>query len=407
MSLDHKLSLAQARQLALVGHGLNDGWALTQDRRGAAEVVERLGYVQIDTIAVVERAHHHTIWSRQGDYAPAMLDELLAFDRSVFEYWHHAACYLPTRDYRYSLAQMRAYGESDRGREWLVENRDLVDHVLGRIRDEGGLRSSDFEAPEGHRGGWWSRKPAKVALEDLFSRGDLMISAREGFQRRYDLRERVLPEWVDQSEPTAIEIGEHYARQNLRRMGLLQARDLTLPRLHRGDATRALAALVAAGEVVAVQVEGLEGDSHLCLADSLTRADAHHDDGAVHLLSPFDPLTIQRRWLLRLFGFDYALECYLPAAKRLHGYFSLPLLWGQRFAGRVDAKADRQAGALLLRHVELEEPYELSEAFFAALATACWRFAAFNGCDQVQVERTTPDLVTEPLRRAVEAGAHA
>ena len=407
MSLDHKLSLAQARQLALAGHGLNDGWMLAQDRLGAAEVVERLGYVQIDTIAVVERAHHHTIWSRQGAYRPAMLDELLALDRSVFEYWHHAACYLPMRDYRYSLAQMRAYRENDRSRAWLSENRELVDYVLGRIRDEGGLRTSDFEAPPGHRGAWWFRKPAKVALEELFSRGDLMVSARENFQRRYDLRERVLPPGVELREPTAGEIGVHYARQNLRRMGLLQGRDLTLPPLHRQDAVQGLDALWADGEVVAVQVEGLGDEPYFCLAESLAQIEAHHDDGAAHLLSPFDPLTIQRRWLLRLFGFDYALECYLPAAKRLHGYFSLPVLWGQRFVGRVDSKADRQAGTLLLRHVELEEPYELSEPFWAALSAACWRFAAFNGCQQVLVERTTPELVAEPLRRAIEASAYA
>lgn len=402
------LSLAQARRLALAGHGLGDGAHLPAGQSAAALIVERLGYVQIDTISVVERAHHHTIWARDKDYQPWMLDNLLAQDRLVFEYWHHAACYLPMRDYRFSLAHMRAYQANKRSRDWMDSHRDVIDEVLGRIRDEGALRSADFEAPEGFvRGTWWDRKPHKIALETLFDRGDLMIAAREGFQRRYDLKERVLPDWVDLSEPTAEETGRHLALQNLRRMGLLQERDLVLPSLHRSDAVAALAALQSTGKVAPVAVEGLGEAPHLCLAERLAYLDAEDDDELVHLLSPFDPLVIQRRWLSRLFGFDYALECYLPAAKRVHGYFSLPVLWRQRFVGRVDAKADRKAGVFVLRHLELEQPYELSEAFFAALATASRRYAAFAGCAQVAVEETTPAIAAAPLRRAMQEGDHA
>ena len=402
MSSMPQLSLAEARQLALAGHGLADGTQPPHGRQVVADVVARLGYVQIDTIAVVERAHHHTIWSRFGAYRPEMLDTLLAKDRQVFEYWHHAACYLPMHDYRYSLAQMRAHRQSARMREWFGENAGLVDHVLGRIREEGGLRSADFEAPPDHvRGGWWSRKPAKLALEMLFTRGDLMISAREGFQRRYDLRERVLPACVDQSEPDHAEIGRHLVRQNLRRMGLLQPRDFTLPRLHRVDATRALEALVKAGEVLPVQVEG-QDQPYYHLADALPPQPA--SDDTAHLLSPFDPLVIQRAWLRRLFGFDYSLECYLPAAKRVYGYYSLPILWRQRFVGRVDAKADRKAGLFMLRHLVLDEPYETSPEFYMALARATWRYASFAGCGEVTIEATEPPAAAEALRAALHQG---
>lgn len=402
MSSIVQFSLDEARRLALAGHGLGDGAHLPQGSRAVVGVVEQLGYVQIDTIAVVERAHHHTIWSRYGAYRHEMLDALLARDRLLFEYWHHAACYLPMRDYRYSLAQMHAFDQSAQARAWFADNASLVELVLGRISDEGGLRSSDFEAPPGHvRAGWWARKPAKVALEMLLSRGDLMISAREGFQRRYDLRERVLPTWVDQSAPDRHEIGRHLVLQNLRRMGLAQPRDLTLPRMHRTDAAQALQALVKTGEVTPVQVEGQE-QPYYSLAGALPPPT--DGDDAAHLLSPFDPLVIQRAWLRRLFGFDYSLECYLPAAKRVYGYYSLPILWRQRFVGRVDAKADRQDGVFRLRRLVFEQPYELSADPMAAMAAAIWRYAAFAGCGEVAIEAVDPPAAAAALRLALEAG---
>ncbi len=402
--------MAQARRLALAGHGLGDDWALSGDRQGAAEVVARLGYVQIDTISVVARAHDHTIWSRHAAYQSSMLDALLARDRSIFEYWHHAAAYLPMADYRFSLAQMRANAQAPWVRNWFASDADTANMVLARIRDEGGLRSADFEAPDGFvRGNWWSRKPAKQALDALFARGDLMITAREGFQRRYDLPERVLPPGLDLTEPSAAEIGRHYVRQNLRRMGLAQERDLLLPRLHRKDAADALAEMVASGEAVGVTVEGLtgaDGQPHYCLSERLDLADTHRPNGAAQLLSPFDPLVIKRAWLKRLFAFDYALECYLPVSRRVHGYYSLPILWGERFVGRMDAKADRKQGLFILRRTELEEHCVPTHELCAALAEAAWRYASFLGCGAVLVEETVPIEMGALLRAAVTASGH-
>jgi uncharacterized protein YcaQ len=193
-----RISIARAQKLALHGQGLDGPWKLPAGKEGVAQTIERLGYVQIDTISVVERAHHHTLWSRRSDYGPGMLHELLAADRRVFEYWTHAASYLPMRDYRYYAGRMRSFASSDRARQFLADHAKLVREVLRRIRAEGALASADFAAPDGRkRGPWWDWKPAKAALETLFSMGELMVSRRRNFQRVYDLTERVLPAGIE------------------------------------------------------------------------------------------------------------------------------------------------------------------------------------------------------------------
>ena len=164
-----KISISTARKLAIRCQGLDAPWKLPKGKEGIAQVVECLGYVQIDTISVVQRAHHHTLWARRSDYTPQMLHELQAQDRRVFEWWGHAASYLPMRDYRYYLPRMRAFAESQKTRDWLGQNTQLVRDVVDRIRDEGPLGSSDFSAPEGQRGSWWDWKPAKKAIQH---RGD-------------------------------------------------------------------------------------------------------------------------------------------------------------------------------------------------------------------------------------------
>ena len=163
-----KLSLSRARRLAIHAQGLDGRWRLPKGKEGAAQAIERLGYVQIDTIAVVERAHHHTIWARCPDHTRADLHELLATDRRVFEYWANAASYVPMSDYRYYVPRMRA--AANRRHAWYLsaEGREIREHVVERIRNEGPLGSIDFKAPEGRkRGSWWDWKPPKQAMEML------------------------------------------------------------------------------------------------------------------------------------------------------------------------------------------------------------------------------------------------
>ncbi|MBN1402425.1 MAG: YcaQ family DNA glycosylase [Anaerolineae bacterium] len=397
-----RISKQQARRLAIACQGLDGALAWAEGKEGVAQAINHLGYVQIDTIAVVQRAHHHTLWVRRPDYEPDMLWELQAEDRRIFEYWAPAASFVPMNHYRYYLPAMRAHAERPRTKKWLAEHADLVEHVLGRIREEGGLASADFEAPEGFkRGTWWSRKPAKQALEHLFSMGKLMVSARRGFQRVYDLPERVLPPDVDRSEPVAEERRLFRLRRALRTQGVITVRGWRWGRQETRDALVDLAeSLVERGELARIEVEGLEDEAHYGAPEFFAGCSeaALAETPPLQILSPFDNLIIDRDRLLSLFGFDFSLECYLPAEKRRYGYFALPILWGDRFVGRVDCKADRKAEILLVRQLSMELDADMNGPFIAALAARLCAFAAFNGCSEVSVEGTEPHMIVDPLR---------
>ncbi|MFH1570320.1 MAG: crosslink repair DNA glycosylase YcaQ family protein [Gemmatimonadota bacterium] len=393
-----KLSRPSARRLALRAQGLDRAWRPGRGKEAAARTVERLGYVQIDTISVVQRAHEHVLWARAPGYRPEYLDELLARDRRVFEYWAHAAAYLPFTDFRYYLPRMRGAAGWRRNREWRARNESFVQRVLDRVRAEGALGSADFEHQPGDRGAWWGWKPAKMALETLYNTGELMVTARRGFQRLYDLPERVIPPGTVTAEPTGEEQVRHFTRRALASLGVATARQLGKPFGNR-RADEALPQMVAEGEAVEVAVEGLE-EPHYAEPQALERLPRpRHRD--VHLLCPFDNLVIDRPRLRQLFGFDYSLECYTPSAKRRHGYYVLPVLWGDELVGRLDPKAERRERVLRVLRLSFEPDFSDYEALLPPLASRLWAYAAFNGCDEVAVESTEPRQIRAALVRAL------
>jgi uncharacterized protein YcaQ len=400
------LSRSDARRIVLHAQGLDGRWRPRRGKEGAAEIVERLGYVQIDTIAVIERAHHHVLWTRHPGYRPNMLRELLGRDRRVIEQWTHAAAYVPTADYRFYVPGMRRYAERPKVRSWLEENRAVVARVRERIQTEGPLGSADFADPRGKRGPWWDWKPAKRALEILFRSGELMITARRNFHRLYDLAERVLPAEIGTSPPPPDELARFVVRRYLSSQGVATAKNAGWWLRDRTRVAAALEELVDNGEVLPVNIEGVEDGSAFCWTAALEEAPRRSSRRKpLHLLSPFDNLVIDRQRTERLFGFDYRLECYTPAAQRRYGYFTLPILWGDRFVGRLDPKADRKVRRLLVRNLVLEPDLGAPDAFYAALAEKLREFALFNGCEQIAVE---PNVVDPPgaLLRAALATAH-
>ena len=397
-----KLTRLQARRLAIHCQGLDGRWKLPAGKEGVARAVERLGYVQIDTIAVVQRAHHHTIWSRRGDYHGEMLHELQARDRRVFEYWAPAASYLPMRDFRYYVRRLPGYLERHTS-GFLAEHRPLVRHVLARIRAEGPLGSADFRAPEGRRrGSWWDWKPAKQALEALFNVGELMVAERRHFQRLYDLTDRVLPPDVDTTPPDRLERARHVLRRRLAAQGLTRPGHRTLRDRRAVDA--ALEEMTASGEVTPVEVRGLEGEPYYALTEVLEQAAGRRPPRGkpLHILSPFDSLVINRWRLRALFDFDCKLECYLPATKRRWGYFCLPILWGAEFVGRADCKAERKARKLVVRTLMFEPGFQDHGAVLRPLAAKLRDFAAFNECERVVVEQAAPARARAPLNRELK-----
>lgn len=402
-----RISLSTARRLAIGSQGLDGRWKLPRGKEGIAQTVERIGYVQIDTISVVERAHHHTLWTRRPDYDPGMLHELQAEDRRVFEYWARAAAYVPMGDYRYYVRRMRAYAESGRTWNWLDQNSEFAKSVLDRIRAEGPLASADFKAPhEKRRAAWWDWKPAKVALEVLFATGELMVTERRNFQRIYDLTERVLPGGTDTTEPDADEQARFVVRRELEGRGITTAREVRWRITPPKDIEKAVRALVDSREITPVEVEGLDGEQHYALTERLEKASRQRRSSThLHLLSPFDNLVIHRTWLERFFGFDYSLECYNPPAKRKYGYFCLPVLWGDRFVGRLDPKADRKQRAFIVRKLVFEPDQKDYDALMPALSEKLRAFAAFNGCEGIVVEKTEPAKAQRPLVRALDSGS--
>ncbi len=357
--------------------------ATTTEAAATLRAIEHLGYIQIDTISVVERAHHHVLWSRNPQYRAIHLEQLLE-QKQVFEYWSHAAAYLPMADYRFSLPRKLAIASGER-EHWYARDPALMRHVLERIRVDGPLRVKDFEhhgkpIPE------WQSKPAKRALEYLFMQGDLMVPRRQAFHKVYDLTERVLPADTNTSPPTSAEYAHFLIRRYLQAHGLAQASDFGyLLKGIKPAIQHALKNMLKSGEMQEITPDWLtdtQTKRWYVLPESLALLGQPLRPHLL-ILSPFDNLLIQRERLRKLFGFDYQIECYLPEAKRRYGYFSLPILWDGRLVARIDCKAERKSKILTVNHLALEAAIGDEEAFRAALAAAMPAFLAFNACQAV------------------------
>ena len=249
MSIQGKL-----RRIALNQQGLLKTDSFGRGKKATLRAIEHLGYVQIDTISVVERAHHHVLRSRVSNYQSKYLDQLVK-ERKVFEYWFHAAAWLPMRDYRFALPRMaQLNGE----RSWFENcDRKLTKNILERIKTEGPLRARDFEDTRKGKKEWWDWKPAKQALEQLFMQGELMVGGRKGFQKLYDLPERVLPDWVDTSRPSLAEFAGHLIDTSLRAHGFTTQQSITYLRKGRKlreAVSEQLLARTAAGLLTTVEL---------------------------------------------------------------------------------------------------------------------------------------------------------
>ena len=381
------LSLPEARRIALAAQGFAERRPSgVVDRRHLHRVLDRTALLQIDSVNVLARAHYLPIYSRLGAYPRSLLEQAAWGRRKVlFEYWAHEASLLPLEMQpllRWRMAQADR-GEATWGRlkPFAGERRPEADAVRARITAEGPLAASDLEGPKGP-GGWWGWSDAKSALEWLFWTGQITTTTRRAsFERVYDLTERVLPRSIlERPTPSEPDAQRQLLRIAARAHGVATAGDLRdYFRLSPEYAKPRLAELVETGELIPVRVEGWAQQAYLNPGAKQPRRVR-----ARALLAPFDPLIWERARTERLFGVRYRIEIYTPADKRLHGYYVLPFLLGNRLVARVDLKADRAAGRLLVQgaHAEPGAPEDVAPQ----LATELRMMAGWLGLERVQVQ---------------------
>ena len=392
------LSIKQARKLVLLSQRLPPAKQTGRAIDATLSAIEHLGYIQIDTISAVQRAHHHTLWNRNPRYKNIHLDQLVA-DGKVFEYWSHAAAYLPIQDYRFSLPRKQAIAKGEQD-HWYERDGQLMTSVLERIASEGPLMAKDFTR-DSEKIGEWNSKPAKRALEYLFMQGELMVPCRVNFHKVYDLTERVLPENTDTSLPSPDEYARFLIVQYLRANGLGQAAEITyLLKNTKPLVSATLLEMVSSGELLQVRANG---NRYYALPASLNLLRKPLARSKLKILSPFDNLLIQRKRMKALFGFDYQIECYVPAAKRKYGYFSLPILWDGKLVARMDCKIEREKSLLHIHHLVLEPGLEKTDAFSLALSKELASFLPFNFCSKLRVHKTSPANFMPELQTAVSS----
>ena len=392
----------KVRRLVLDAQGLGRNQPFGKSHKGALAAIEHLGYIQLDSISVIERAHNHTWSSRVPGFTPDMSNELLE-DGKIYEYWAHAASYLPMKDFRYSLPDKKSVRDGVLHKR-RSKDRKLMANILERIEAEGPLGSKDFEDTRENKTGWWDWKPAKKAIEVLYLEGDLMISSRKNFQKTYDLTERVLPKNLDLTEPTAEEWAKHLVNEQFACHGIAHFKSIAYGRRGvqlRAEIKKRIEAQLASNDLVELTLSNDE--IYLAPRDFMDRPLPAADPN-LKILSPFDNLVIQRKRLTDIFAFDYLIECYVPAAKRRYGYFSLPLLFKDQMVGRIDCKALRAEKTLRVNAAFIEVDEKMQPQVCRALAKALDTFSAFQGCDKVVIANVVPQSCASLLQRAIGIG---
>jgi len=394
------MSLTEVRAIALRSQRLAEDLSpFGLGKAAVLKAIQHLGYIQVDPINVLQRAHHHVLWSRVPNYHPDMLHELQDPDAAVFEYWNHAASYLPMTDYRFSMPLMRKYRGEFHWSDDSPELRKSMRRLLTMIRKQGPLMLSEVEST-GAVNGWSAGKTSKIerrALHELWMRGDIMIRSRQGVQKIFDLPARVLPAGMDVKMPSRSEAAEYHVRRALRALGIAAPQELHyLQDAGQASAAReALSALIKRGEAVETRVADLPKLRLFALRDAL-ELNTPVENNIVRFLSPFDNLTIQRKRLNWLFDFDYVVEIYVPMGKRKYGYFVLPILWGDRLIGRMDAKANRLGRQLVIHNLVFEPTFQDFEAVKSAFGSALNDFTRFQECDQWKISQVEPKAFKIP-----------
>lgn len=380
-----RISNETARAIFLDRHGL----AETPQGADAASLLRQLGFVQIDSIATVERAHHMILWARRPSYRPAMLDKLHS-KADVFEHWTHDASAIPIEYYpHWRLKFARdAEGMSARWERWQQHGfAEKLDEVLTHIEQHGSVCSSDLkDDTEGQKStGWWDWHPSKTALEYLWRTGRLAVAKREAFRKVYDLPERVIPTELLRAEVSPEETIAWAANAAMDRLGFATPGEIAafFAMITPREATDWCNDEADAGRLCAVEIEGADGSTRRAFA----RPESWHTPPEVcsrlRVLSPFDPALRDRKRAERLFGFHYRIEIFTPAPQRVYGYYVFPLLEGTHLVGRIDMKADRSADTLHITALWPERGVKFGKGRLAKLDAELTRLSRLAGVSRI------------------------
>jgi len=382
-----------ARRLFLHRHALAESPTGPATGQALADLIARIGFVQVDSINTVARAHHMILWSRRQTYRPAALKPLLERDRQMFEHWTHDASILPVAlfphwHHRFARDAVRL---EENWRNWFRDGYTAqFDTILRRISDHGPVTTSDVGQGEVRgKGGWWDWHPSKTALEWLWRTGQLSITRRDGFQKVYDLTDRVIPDAHRQPAPDPAQMIDWACASALDHLGFATPGEIAAywKAVTPVEARQWCKAALGNGQVIELDVQGADGQTRRSLARPDVpdqAASAPEPPTRLRILSPFDPALRDRDRAEFLFGFFYRIEVFVPEPKRTYGYYVFPVLEGSRLIARIDVKAHRDASALRVRAVWPERGTNLGPQRLHRLAAELDRLARFADCDRVE-----------------------
>jgi hypothetical protein len=394
----HQVTLMQLSSLGLLTPPPSKA-----SKSGVLQTIRRMGILQIDTINVVNRSPYLVLWSRLGNYDPIWLEKSHA-DGELFEYWAHANSFIPMEDYplfrRKMLERATHWWQVS---EWVNNHQDMIAFVKETIKEKGPQKSSDFPKRSGVNNGWWDWKDEKIALDMLWTRGDLMIPFRKNFQRYYDLRENVIDLLDDTNTPDLLTMNEVIVEKTIRILGATRFNWIAdYYRLKKVEVLKSVQSLIDKQKIFRVESEDypegiLVHKDNLGLMDQALNGNLKAE--LTTILSPFDPLIWDRARTKELFNFEFSIECYLPVPKRKYGYFSLPILHDGQMIGRMDPKAHRKEKIFEIKSLHFESWFTPDEHFLDQFTKTLKNFANWHQTPKILI----PENLDEQLKKKLSS----
>ncbi len=409
-----EVSKEQAQQFILYKQGLISDFS----NFTLKDIIKKIHNLQIDTISVVARAQDLTLFNRKSDYQEGQIWKLLE-EKKLFEYWSHGICLIPIEEYPFYAWKME-YNKKNPSSwwgKWQIENKELIKEVYNYVKKNGPTCSADFKSEEGKKGvGWWDWKKEKRALEVLFDHGILLIAYRKNFQKYYDIKERVLPSGINTDPLVKNELANYLIQTVFSSLGIASYEELRhyigiavfryLWKNNRKSIMNYLQNEVEEDKLIEVNIENLD-TKHFILKKNeseLSKLNYHLDQNTpMKFLTPFDNAFRDRDLPLRLWDFDYKIECYTPVAQRIYGYFTLPILDGHSFIGRIDLKVYRKEEILEIKSIHFEEWFKHTEKSFKRLANGLSKFAVFHKCNKIRAEESIPNKIKKQLLSSIDS----